>query len=607
MATNYTTKTAALKATRADIRKVTAKTVMVDDRDGVSTNVVDLIDKAQEAATITVGRDADKNWVVDDTVIDTVKKINFLGDYVNVVQSTTNPSEISLYIGENKSNPEVSSNILSGVPANSSSKVYVYADATDNFALPVTTGNQTTYYKKVAADSGFGSVTMTAKSTTNANVFTLNSTDFIWVRVKYNNGSYSAWGKVSLAVNRGTYTPSNSTPSAVAFSANTEAGEVALPSGITMNIGNYVLTAEADAQRGKVPGRCETQFNITMNLDTIATLDGGIIDFDWAISMDEPTSPKTTKFFITEEKTPAIASVALEDITCASPAVISGLSYRTSGTTATLTTGNITNTQYKSAAGLARLGINAAGTSTTKSITTIDEGEMTLADGSVAATASGATYTYTGTVTLGSTGNAGTGTVTVTPKGAKDGSTKSATVSQFWGNPSASLSTTVEPWGKETYRYADIAATTAWTAADDVTTKSLTVNGTATVGAVAQYGSLMHPSQAVADMNGKTYTTSSAASYVRKFSGLSNSGSGFTISGDNIGAAGIKVYWYEESNGVLVELTDATNANNTVSANKLIHAINLATEKSTSAPILIFVIPAGSTTKIGKVTVTGGV
>jgi hypothetical protein len=55
--TNYTTKTAALKATKADMRqvqvskKLTSKEVWIDDAEGVSTNVLELIGDAQEAAT----------------------------------------------------------------------------------------------------------------------------------------------------------------------------------------------------------------------------------------------------------------------------------------------------------------------------------------------------------------------------------------------------------------------------------------------------------------------------------------------------------------------------------------------------------------------------
>ena len=89
MATNYTTKTASLKATQADIRKVEATKLMVSP-DGKSSSekkdVLELISDAQKAAAISVGRDADTSWsVTEDEVTTGVKKINFMGAYVNVV------------------------------------------------------------------------------------------------------------------------------------------------------------------------------------------------------------------------------------------------------------------------------------------------------------------------------------------------------------------------------------------------------------------------------------------------------------------------------------------------------------------------------------------
>ena len=52
--TNYTTKTAALKATKADMRqvqvskKLTSKEVWIDDAEGKSTDVLELIGKAED-------------------------------------------------------------------------------------------------------------------------------------------------------------------------------------------------------------------------------------------------------------------------------------------------------------------------------------------------------------------------------------------------------------------------------------------------------------------------------------------------------------------------------------------------------------------------------
>ena len=624
--TNYTTKTAALKATKADMRqvqvskKLTSKEVWVEDRDKEMRSVLDIIDNAKESAAIQVGRDADKNWSVDETAIESVKKISFLGDYVNVVEGSN--GEVKLYIGQNKSLPEMTSSALSGTPSNTASlNVYTCADEGNTFALPVAAGASTKAYK-VTANTGagttdkFGNVTMTAKSTGNTNYFTLDSTSSIWVRTKYNNGEYSAWGKVDLSKDRGSYSrktdPTQNTVSTVAFSPDTTSkdaegnllyNEVALPAGITMQVGNHVLTADADAQYGKVPGRCECQFNMTMNIDTIATLEGGIIELQWGISATEPTAPKTVSIFVTENKTAALASLAIDSIS-KTTATVSGINYVTAGTTATVSTGNITNSQWKCASNNNRLTLQAAGGDViTHTIDTLKlvEGTKTASDAVYALTSTEANRT----VTFGSTESDGhKATITATSYGYGKGGAQTQTVANFWGNIAKDCSATYEPWGEETYRYEDTACGTKWTPTADVTKKTVDIKGTSTIGAVAQYGELMHPSKAgAAEGKPDTYATATgAASYIRKFT-LGAAAGKFKVSATGIGTGSdVKVYWVNPRNGALVELSDGTNGNNTLGNGSLTHAVNSATEDASATNVIIFVIPNGSSSKVGKVT-----
>ena len=410
--TNYTTKTAALKATKADMRqvqvskKLTSKEVWIDDAEGVSTNVLELIGDAQEAATtaasgalsaaktelegkikqaadnaaISVGRDADKNWSVDETAIDMVKKISFLGDFVNVVPGEN--GEVKLYIGENKSLPDGDKTAIKSVPS-TTHNVLLYTDATDDYTFPSNvTPNKTSVSVIAKADANnntnFGSSTLQAraKGDDNTTVFTLDQSDCIWVRTTYNYGTASNWGKVVLSKGRGVSSKDKEndinvyTTTLTDVTIDTEAGEKSLPSGVSMQVGNYPLTT-ANAKDGKIPNRCETQFKITFAWDTILTKDGGNVKVEWAIGSaneagDAPSSAVTinefSRFF-TEYKTANIASVnaTVKDSTYTSK--VSGLEYLTKGTTVEVTTGNITNTQYKSAAGTNRLTIDAAGNS----------------------------------------------------------------------------------------------------------------------------------------------------------------------------------------------------------------------------------------------------
>jgi hypothetical protein len=582
--TNYTTKTAALKATKADMRqvqvskKLTSKEVWIDDAEGVSTNVLELIGDAQEAATtaasgalsaaktelegkikqaadnaaIQVGRDADKNWSVDETAIDMVKKISFLGDYVNVVPGEN--GEVKLYIGENKSLEEADRSALS-VTLPTTESVVLYTDSTDNFALKsgATANGSATDVVVKTADAGFGSTKFTA----NGGSFTTDQTDCIWVRTTYNYGTPSAWGKVQLNTNRGTYRRNTTTPTS-SYVDVAEVKDVTLPTGVSMNVGNYILTAEADAQYGKVPGRCETAYDFTVNWNTIATLGGGNIKVEWGLGSaneagDAPSSAvaiKSYERFFTEKKdvsmdstntNVAIATAKLSD-------AVSGLKYNTAGTTVTVTSGVISNSQYKSSnKDKTRLVVDAAGTSTTY---TTDSTALTVVGDK---TTSAATYQLKdATLTLGSTGN-GSATVTLTPYGYAKGTAQSKTIPTFWGSIPTS-SATVENFGKESgtggYRMKTPTSTSVdFVSTEDVTTHSIDVNGTTCCSAVCQYGKLYHPSSTslVADAEGKTYSSDKPACFIRTFTG--SKPNTFKLEGINLIQSGkVQVWWKDGGN-----------------------------------------------------------
>ena len=585
--TNYTTKTAALKATKADMRqvqvskKLTSKEVWIDDAEGVQKNVLGIISDAQEAATsaaseaiaaakteleskitaaqesaaIQVGRDADKNWSVDETAIEMVKKISFLGDYVNVVPGEN--GEVKLYIGENKSLEEADRTALD-VTLPTESTVLLYSDATDNYALKSgVTANSTSATAVVVSDgTSYGSTKFTAKGGS----FTTDQTDCIWVRTTYDYGTPSAWGKVQLNKNRGTYNRNTTTPtsSTVSVAAVTD---VTLPSGVSMNVGNYILTAEADAQYGKVPGRCETAYDFTINWATIATKGGGNIKVEWGLGSaneagDAPSSAVTIKSyerFFTEKKgvsmdstntNVAIATATLSD-------AVSGLKYNTAGTTVTVTSGVISNSQYKSSnTDKKRLVVDAAGKSTTYTTDTTDSAWVVTGD----KTTSAATYQLkSATLTLGSTGT-GSATVKLTPYGSAEGTPQSKTISTFWGSIPTSTAT-VENFGKESgtggYRMKTPTSTSVdFVSTDDVTTHSIDVNGTTCCSAVCQYGKLYHPasSSLAADATGKKYSTTLPACFIRTFTG-SKKPNTFTLKGTNLIQSGkVQVWWKDGGN-----------------------------------------------------------
>lgn len=586
MATNYTTKTAALKATKADMRQVAVskkieigstdtKTIIQDgevsaddlligvdvknEETGVITrerqSVKTLIKNASESAAIKVGRDADKNWSVDETAIDVVKKISFLGDYVNVVPGED--GEVKLYIGENKSLEEATRTALD-VTLPTTSEVLFYTDDTDNYSLPSgVTANETKGNAVVVSDgTSYGTTTFTAKGGS----FTTDQTDCIWVRTTYNYDTTSDWGKVQLNTNRGTYnrdteTPTNSTVSVAKVT------DVTLPSGVSMNVGNYILTAEADAQYGKVPGRCETAFDFTIDWATIATLGGGNIKVEWGLGSanEAGTAPSDAvtinsyERFFTEKKSVAMDNSVEASVTTPTyTSKVSGLEYLGKGTTVTVTTPNITNSQYKTAASTKRLSVVAGGT--TVEYTTA---ELTVVEGTT--TKSDAVYKLDGdspksnVISLSSTGN-GSATIKATPYGAAAGTERSATsVANFWGSIPTS-GDTEEKFGVETtYRMAKVDSAEGSydnTAAVDAEGMIAEIPGTSYTGlvqAVCQYGSLKHPYDAAADGHGeKPYQTEAIkakdAVFIRKFKPTSDQK--LQLKGTNIGKAKA-VYWYD--------------------------------------------------------------
>ena len=117
----------------------------------------------------------------------------------------------------------------------------------------------------------------------------------------------------------------------------------------------------------------------------------------------------------------------------------------------------------------------------------------------------------------------------------------------------------------------------------------------------------MHPAKAGSAVVSKpsTYANSGAtpASYIRKFT-LSSAAGKFKVSGTNIGkGSDVKVYWVNPRNGGLVELSNESNGQNSLATGSITHAVESATEDAPVSPIIIFVIPANSSTKVGKVTV----
>lgn len=355
---NYTTKTASLKAIKADIRKVNATAVEAADvtADGIQVdelkvkivdetteevsypNIVDLIQTAQETATeaagITVGRDLNgdyKNTGVGEVLDSKIKKMNFYGAYVNVVEGED--GEINLYFGENK-NPaeynEVSS--LTGTAK------YVYSG--DYSLTGLTAGNRHSY-----CNTG-GTVTIRANDSATNDILTIpNKTTTIKV-VAY-DGSTELASAETAAIDGNAKT-------VTAKSAVVE-GKAALAEAVTINVTDIVENLPADASKGLTPGfiRCK----ISATIDNAKLLpNGGTYKVKMTVGNTEKTAANTVFVYKAASATPSIDAVSAT-YTSKGTRTVSGLTYD-SGATINLEVTGIKNTQWMATTNTDRITIS---------------------------------------------------------------------------------------------------------------------------------------------------------------------------------------------------------------------------------------------------------
>ena len=320
MATNYTTKTAALKATVADMRqvqvskKLTSKEVWIEDEDGESKNVLKLI----QNAGLNVGADADGDYTPDASTSKT-NRINFMGAYVNVVPDSN--GDVNIYIGENKNNPSYSSITDTLAAAN-----YVYASSTNKYALPsdATAGQS---YARTSSLTG----TETVSLNNGAAIGNILADQTITVTVTSDKGTITyTTGKISEQA--GTTTASKN---------YTWENEYATK-GIKVAGTALIKYAASDAKNGFTPNSTTGKFVVTIDNDKVVGANGGWYSVSVKLGS---TTQSTSKVFVypAASTTPSVGKPVIT-YTAGGTKNISGLVYDSSGSF-TLTVDSIANTQ----------------------------------------------------------------------------------------------------------------------------------------------------------------------------------------------------------------------------------------------------------------------
>lgn len=400
MATNYTTKTAALRATKADMRQVQVSKKIEIGKSGsgttvsdkqIETDVLKVLDTREGSETynqrtdvmsilstmksgVDIHADADGDYVADTSGV-TTGKINFLGAYVNVVDDGENG--VNVYIGENKNNPSYSS--ITDTLANTN---YVYASSTSAYALPsdATAGST---YARTSSLTGTETVSLNG----GAAIGNILADQTITVTVTSDKGTITyTTGKISEQA--GT----------TAASKNYTWEDDYATKGIKVAGTALIKYAAADAKNGYTPNSTTGKFVVTIDNDKVVGANGGW--YSVSVKLGN-TINSTSKVFVypAASTTPSVGKPVIT-YTAGGTRHVSGLVYDSSGSF-TLTVDNIAGTQQ---------GI------------TKDLNRLALTD-------KGGNVDFSGTITTTTTGMSVTGTATNETAVYKYTATKSATAS----------------------------------------------------------------------------------------------------------------------------------------------------------------------------------
>lgn len=520
-----------------DAGELVAKSIGIKDDEGNVQDLNELIEAVAETAAVDIG---DKT---KDELYLNVSNLVFKGSYVNVVKDP-NSSKVTLWINKSTAFPNLKDiSPLAGAPVSSKS-AKIYSDVTDNFALPVTSGETFNEITEIVENgAAFTKIDMSLRNSEGNLTFTSDKNNNFWARIVY-NGVAGSWVQIPFNVNAGTFDinkayENNTSPSPFTGTKSSKSD------GSGLKVSYFVRHFDDnDAEYGRVPGQSEAEIEIELDMETILVKDGGTVRFDWFISSDTPSTFNSVNMFFTEYKKPSLTFASAVYVSKISSSKVSGLSYNTAGSTATVTISGIKNTQWKASNNdNIRLKIAAAGNSS--NIVIGDDGI------SVTGTGSAAEFAYSGTVELGSVGS-GTASISVTPVGYVDGTAASKTLSTYWGSIPTSTAMK-ENFGNESYRMlTPTSVPGSYPSAEDATTHKITgINNTNTehCSAVCQYGSLYHPASTAADASGKQYsrTESRPAVFIRTFTGTANNK--FKLSASNlIQKDKVQIWWKDGNN-----------------------------------------------------------
>lgn len=537
--TNYTTKTAALKATKADMRqvavskkieigsgdtatKITDVAVSAEDllvsvegknerqsvkslistaETSAKTAASDALAEAKGELTEAIGAVSDKvdnmKLGIDIGNEDTegeeegvdniphfanITKLSFMGEYVNVIDNEDGTA--TLYIQPNTSAKVY--NTMTGAPG--ATKYYIADYGQYLGGMPVTAGSQHGVTALVNGTGNFSSVTLKAVGTDNSEVFTIKKkTTKIWWKV-----NDSEWQ--SQALNVGT----DGVDSAYIGNVTKE--------NVKLTVSGTKIWTKDDAATGKVPNQIQTSFNFVIDINTITGGKGGTVNFYYAVQETEPVDGEftTVAMFATRSINPTLGTCsATMQTTDVKTKTVSGLNYLIKGNVYTVSCDAISNTQNLAYDTTDRIKVSGCGGTAATYKRDSDKLTRTDTTSPTNVNAYDAKYSFTDSYTVGEIGTPGsTNQLTFQTFGIKSDPTQSVTIQhsdKYWG--AATSGTTdddKEAFKDESKRLHSYDASTGATVAKTA------ANFDGTTDAVVQNGYLYHPNHIYATTNDTT-------------------------------------------------------------------------------------------------------
>lgn len=334
-------------------------TESIDDIDAETNKLVTsaVLKEVKDSIGIDVGRDLDRSWEIEsgnsEENLSKVKKMQFFGDYVNVVTDENDPDLIKIYICENKNPAEFDTNSTVTSPSGDGTARYIFSGT--GYSI----GNFTAGTKTYTSTQQLSSTESSDKET----VYAGNSSTFYTIPNKTTQIKFEAFDAKS-----GTVIASAETPAITAAGAHEETGAapdvvaygtVNSKNALTLTVSNIILNKPIHAKEGLTPGfiRCKIKGEVR---NSYLLPEGGA--YKLRISVGGKVVTASTEMFVWKKTTltpsldkPSATYTRVQDAVRS----VSGITYDTAAN-CNITVNNIAGTQYMVATSKNRLKVTSS-------------------------------------------------------------------------------------------------------------------------------------------------------------------------------------------------------------------------------------------------------